>query len=155
MLPTVCTNSGPGLAGSGLWRWWRKKKKGGRWWDKRGLKRNSLPPPSSLLPPPSSGPCECLPGKRENRENLLRERRRGGGDATDGERGGVTAEREEGEEGAERERWAAWFIFISADRKTRRRLCSYSLEMQKFFYPKDTRWNELICRTTVGVTTRN
>lgn len=54
--------------------------------------------------PPSSGPCECLPGKRENRENLLRERRRGGGDATDGERGGVTAEREKGEEGAKRER---------------------------------------------------
>lgn len=44
----------------------------------------------------------CLPGKRENRENLLRERRRGGGDATDGERGGVTAERErEREEGGE------------------------------------------------------
>lgn len=56
--------------------------------------------------PPSSGPCKCLPGKRENRENLLRERRRGGGDATDGERGGVTAEREEGggRRGKERER---------------------------------------------------
>lgn len=39
----------------------------------------------------------CLPGKRENKENLLRERRRGGGEDTDGEGGGVTAEREEGE----------------------------------------------------------
>lgn len=55
-------------------------------------------------PPPYCDPCKSLPGKRENRENLLRERRRGGGDATDGERGGVTAEREDGEEGAERER---------------------------------------------------
>lgn len=60
--------------------------------------------------PPSSGPCECLPGKRENRENLLRERRRGGGDATDGERGGVTAEPEKGGgKGKERERERSWF----------------------------------------------
>lgn len=58
-------------------------------------------------PPPSSGPCKCLPGKRENRENLLRERRRGGGEATDGERGGVTAEREEG---GQQERELSWFL---------------------------------------------
>lgn len=32
-----------------------------------------------------------LPGKRENTENLLSERRRGRGDTTAGERGGVTA----------------------------------------------------------------
>lgn len=64
----------------------------------------------SFLPPPSSGPCKCLPGKRENRENLLRERRRGGGEATDGERGGVTAEREErGRKGQQkRESWAGF-----------------------------------------------
>lgn len=68
--------------------------------------------------PPSSGPCKCLPGKRENRENLLRERRRGGGDATDGERGGVTAEREEGggRRGKERERETSWFIWFSFQR---------------------------------------
>lgn len=47
---------------------------------------------TSPWPHPCSGPCICLPGKRENRENLLRERRRGGGDATEGERGGVIAE---------------------------------------------------------------
>lgn len=63
----------------------------GKWFEMRPL-------------PPSSGPHECLPGKRENRENLLRERRLGGGDATDGERGGVTAEREEEEEEGQRER---------------------------------------------------
>lgn len=61
--------------------------------------------------PPSSGPCKCLPGKRENRENLLRERRRGGGDATDGERGGVTAERGEEEEGAKTEKDELVFNF--------------------------------------------
>lgn len=68
--------------------------------------------------PPSSGPCKCLPGKRENRENLLRERRRGGGDATEGERGGVTAEREEGggRRGKEREGdELVYLVFISAE----------------------------------------
>lgn len=57
----------------------------------------------------------CLPGKRENRENLLRERRRGGGDATDGERGGVTAEgeREREEGGGE----TSWFIWFSSQRR--------------------------------------
>lgn len=73
----------------------------------------SLPP--SL--PPSSGPCKCLPGKRENRENLLRERRRGGGDATDGERGGVTAEREERRRRrkVQKQREMSWFLIsISA-----------------------------------------
>lgn len=54
-------------------------------------------------PHPSSEPCGHLPGKRENKENLLRERRRGGGDATDGEGGGVTAERERRERKRNRE----------------------------------------------------
>ena len=62
--------------------------------------------------PPSSGPCECLPGKRENRENLLRERRRGGGDATDGERGGVTAERGGGGEGREEREMSCFICFV-------------------------------------------
>lgn len=76
-------------------------------WSSRGA-TSSHP---SLL----SGPCMCLPGKRENRENLLRERRRGGGDATDGERGGVTAERErEREEGG---RETSWFIWFSSQRR--------------------------------------
>lgn len=67
-----------------------------------------------LLPAhPWFGPCMSLPGKRENRENLLRERRRGGGDATDGERGGVTAEgRGMVERGGERE--TSWFIWLSS-----------------------------------------
>lgn len=60
--------------------------------------------------PPSSGPCKCLPGKRENRENLLRERRRGGGDATDGDRGGVTAEREERRRNGQKQREMSWFL---------------------------------------------
>ena len=47
--------------------------------------------------------ARSLPGKRENTENLLRERRLGGGDATEGERGGVTAARGSGRE-RERER---------------------------------------------------
>lgn len=65
--------------------------------------------------PPSSGPCKCLPGKRENRENLLRERRRGGGDATDGERGGVTAEREERRRKGQKQREMSWvLISVSA-----------------------------------------
>lgn len=63
--------------------------------------------------PPSSGPCKCLPGKRENRENLLRERRRGGGEATDGERGGVTAEREERGRKGQQKRELSWFLVFS------------------------------------------
>lgn len=90
--------------------------------------------------PPSFGPCKCLPGKRENRENLLRERRRGGGDATDGERGGVTAERgEEGEEerGAKTERETGWFIWFSFQRKANpSSLCTLSLSHHRvsFFF---------------------
>lgn len=52
-------------------------------------------------------PYGSLPGKRENRENLFSERRRGGGDVTDGERGGVTAERGGG---GERERRSRLFV---------------------------------------------
>lgn len=110
LLPTVCVF----LRVSTCWMrtgWFKKNKK-----ENVSLSSKRTPPflPPSL--PPSSGPCKCLPGKRENRENLLRERRRGGGDATDGERGGVTAERGEGggrggwQKERERHKLFIWFL---------------------------------------------